>query len=140
MVACSIAKGYGVQTIARINSPDYIDRPVSTDRLKMLGIDVAICPDLVAAHKIVRILMEPPALLESDVFAKGRLKVVQVTPGGAAARAGVRVGDVVVEAAGQRVASMESFRLALAQRAAGARVALEVERSGKPHRVVLALP
>jgi serine protease Do len=66
--------------------------------------------------------------------------VVQVTPGGAAARAGVRVGDVVVEAAGQRVASMESFRLALAQRPAGVRVALEVERSGKPRRVVLAVP
>ena len=81
IVACSVAKGYGVNTIARINSSDYIDRPVSTDRLKLLGIDVAICPDLVAAHKIVRILMEPPALLESDVFAKGRIKVVQVTPG-----------------------------------------------------------
>lgn len=94
MVACSIAKGYGVQTIARINSPDYIDRPVSTDRLKMLGIDVAICPDLVAAHKIVRILMEPPALLESDVFAKGRLKVVQVTPGEKAPVIGHTIRDI----------------------------------------------
>jgi len=94
MVACSIAKGYGVQTLARINSSDYIDRPVSTDRLKMLGIDVAICPDLVAAHKIVRILMEPPALLESDVFAKGRLKVVQVTPGEKAPVIGHTIRDI----------------------------------------------
>jgi trk system potassium uptake protein TrkA len=80
MVACSIAKGYGVRTIARINGPDYIDRPVSLDQFKLLGIDVAICPDLVAAHKIVRILKSPSALLESDVFAKGKIKVVQVTP------------------------------------------------------------
>jgi trk system potassium uptake protein TrkA len=81
MIACSIAKSYGVRTIARINSTDYIDRPVSLDKFKLLGIDVAICPDLVAAHKIVRILSSPPALLETDVFAKGKIKVVQVTPG-----------------------------------------------------------
>jgi trk system potassium uptake protein TrkA len=81
MVACSIAKSYGVRTIARINATDYIDRPVSLDKFKLLGIDVAICPDLVAAHKIVRILSSPPALLETDVFAKGKIKVVQVTPG-----------------------------------------------------------
>ena len=81
MVACSIAKSYGVRTIARINHTDYIDRPVSLDKFKLLGIDVAICPDLVAATKIVRILTSTPALVESDVFAKGKIKVVQVSPG-----------------------------------------------------------
>ncbi len=81
MVACSIAKSYGVRTIARINHTDYIDRPVSLDKFKLLGIDVAICPDLVAATKIVRILTSAPALVESDVFAKGKIKVVQVSPG-----------------------------------------------------------
>jgi trk system potassium uptake protein TrkA len=94
MVACSIAKGYGVNTLARINHSDYIDRPVSTDRLKLLGVDVAICPDLVSAHKIVRILMEPPALLEADVFAKGRIKVVQVTPGEKSPVLGVPIRDI----------------------------------------------
>lgn len=66
--------------------------------------------------------------------------VVQVTPSGPAARAGVRLGDVVVEAAGQRVASVESLRSALAQRPAGARLTLEVERQGKPRRMVLETP
>jgi len=66
--------------------------------------------------------------------------VVQVTPGGPAARAGVRLGDVVVEAAGQRVASVESFRSALVERAAGSRLTLEVERQGRPKRLVLETP
>lgn len=94
MVACSIAKSYGVRTIARINHTDYIDRPVSLDRFKLLGIDVAICPDLVAAHKIVRILTSPPALLETDVFAKGKIKVVQVIPGADAPVMGNAIRDV----------------------------------------------
>ena len=66
--------------------------------------------------------------------------VVQVVPNGPAARAGVRQGDVVVEAAGQRVASVESFRSALAERSAGSRLTLEVERQGKPKRLVVETP
>jgi serine protease Do len=66
--------------------------------------------------------------------------VVQVVPSGPAARAGVRQGDVVVEAAGQRVASVESFRSALAERSAGSKLTLEVERQGKPKRLVLETP
>ena len=66
--------------------------------------------------------------------------VVQVTPGSPSAKAGVKVGDVVVEAAGQRVASVESLRVALNQRPAGPRVALEVERAGKPRRLVVDVP
>jgi len=66
--------------------------------------------------------------------------VVQVTPNGPAARAGVRLGDVVVEAAGHGGASVESFRSALAARTAGARLTLEVERQGRPKRLVLETP
>jgi len=66
--------------------------------------------------------------------------VVQVSPNGPAARAGVRLGDVVVEAAGQRVASVESFRAALTERAAGNKLTLEIERQGKPRRLVLETP
>ncbi len=94
MVACSIAKSYGVRTIARIMDTDYIDRPVSLNKLKLLGIDVAICPDLVAANKIVRILTSSPALVESDVFAKGKIKVVQVSPGADAPVLGQPIRDV----------------------------------------------
>jgi serine protease Do len=67
-------------------------------------------------------------------------QVVQVSPNSPAARGGVRLGDVVVEAAGQRVASVESFRSALAERSAGSRLTLEVERQGRPKRLVLETP
>ena len=66
--------------------------------------------------------------------------VVQVAPNGPAARAGVRLGDVVVEAAGQRVASVESLRSALTERSAGTKLTLEIERQGKPRRLVLETP
>jgi len=66
--------------------------------------------------------------------------VVQVVPNGPAARAGVRLGDVVVEAAGQRVASVESLRSALTERSAGTKLTLEIERQGKPRRLVLETP
>ena len=66
--------------------------------------------------------------------------VVQISPNGPAARAGVRLGDVVVEAAGQRVASVDSFRSALAERSAGSKLTLEVERQGKPKRLVVETP
>ncbi|MGZ6097299.1 MAG: PDZ domain-containing protein, partial [Myxococcaceae bacterium] len=83
-----------------------------------------------------------------DADAAGRLGarspfgawVVQVTPNGPAARAGVRLGDVVVEAAGQRVASVESLRSALTERSAGTKLTLEIERQGKPRRLVLETP
>ena len=52
----------------------------------------------------------------------GAWVVAQVAPNRRAARAGVRLGDVVVEAAGQRVASVESFRSALAELFAGSRL------------------
>jgi serine protease Do len=66
--------------------------------------------------------------------------VVQILPNGPAARAGVKLGDVVVEAAGQRVASVDSFRSALAERSAGSKLTLEIERQGKPKRLVLETP
>ncbi len=83
-----------------------------------------------------------------DADAAGRLGarspfgawVVQVTPNGPAARAGVRLGDVVVEAAGQRVASVESLRSALTERSAGTKLTVEIERQGKPRRLVLETP
>ena len=66
--------------------------------------------------------------------------VVQLVPNGPAAKAGVRLGDVVVEAAGQRVASVESFRSALSERSAGNRLTLEIERQGRPKRLIVETP
>jgi serine protease Do len=57
--------------------------------------------------------------------------------GGPAARAGLRVGDVVVEVDGRRVTSAEDFRAAVVQFADGKKLTLRLERRGQSRSVVL---
>jgi trk system potassium uptake protein TrkA len=76
MVACGIAHLKGCKTIARINSLDYIDEPISTKKFALMGIDVAVCPELVAAIKMARMLTMP-SLLDTDVFARGKIQIIE---------------------------------------------------------------
>jgi trk system potassium uptake protein TrkA len=75
MIACTIAKSFGVATIARLNDPDYLDETSST-KYRNIGIDVAVSPDLVAATKIANIL-RAPALASADIFVHGKLALVE---------------------------------------------------------------
>lgn len=75
MLACIIAKTKGCKTICRINSPDYINEPVTTG-YRDTGIDVGICPDIGTAIKISRMVLAP-SLLDADVFAKGAVQVLE---------------------------------------------------------------
>ncbi|MDG6220097.1 MAG: Trk system potassium transporter TrkA [Candidatus Thermoplasmatota archaeon] len=75
IIGCAIAKSKGARTIARINSYEYIDEPVS-DKLQGLGIDIAVCPEMVAATKISRML-SLPSLMDVDILSKGRIQVVE---------------------------------------------------------------
>jgi serine protease Do len=63
--------------------------------------------------------------------------VQSLAPGGPAARAGIRVGDVVVEVDGRRVTSAEDFRAAVGQLAEGKKLTLRLERRGQSRSVVL---
>jgi serine protease Do len=63
--------------------------------------------------------------------------VAAVEAGGPAARAGLRVGDVVVEIDGQRVSSAEDFRALVAQLGGGKKLTLRLERRGQLRNVVL---
>jgi serine protease Do len=63
--------------------------------------------------------------------------VQSLEPGSPAARAGLRVGDVVVEVDGRRVTSAEDFRAAVGQFAEGRKLSLRFERRGQSRNVVL---
>jgi S1-C subfamily serine protease len=67
------------------------------------------------------------------------LLVTGLTVDGPADRAGVQLGDIVIEAAGERVASLALlYRTVWAQGPAGTVIALTVARAGAPQRVRVA--
>jgi trk system potassium uptake protein TrkA len=82
MLSCAIAKLRGCKTVARINNLDYIDEPIETEKFRNLGIDTAICPELVAAIKMSRIL-SIPSLVDISIFADGKVQALdtRVEPG-----------------------------------------------------------
>ncbi len=82
MLGCAIAKLKGCKTIARINDIEYIDEPIEIEKFRNLGIDTAICPDLVAAIKMSRIL-SIPSLIDLSIFANGKVKAydTRIEPG-----------------------------------------------------------
>jgi trk system potassium uptake protein len=76
MVAAALAKSFGVaRTIARVNNTEYLNVPFSDEYAKM-GIDVAVCPEMVAAIRVKRMLNQP-RLMDADVFAQGKVLVAE---------------------------------------------------------------
>ena len=75
MIGCGIAKSYGVKTVARITDETYLDEVVS-HRYQSIGIDVAVCPELVAATKVAN-LLRAPALASADILAQGQIAMVE---------------------------------------------------------------
>jgi trk system potassium uptake protein TrkA len=76
LAACSIAKNRGCKTLARINSEDYIQKPITTDELDEVGIDVAFCPELISSTHMSNVL-SIPLLLDSPMFGKKLLRIVE---------------------------------------------------------------
>lgn len=76
MLAASLAKASGVaRTVARIHSSDYLNVPYSDD-YKAIGVDAAVCPELVAAIRVKRVLNQP-SLVAADVFAQGKVFIAE---------------------------------------------------------------
>jgi uncharacterized iron-regulated protein len=69
--------------------------------------------------------------------AAGSVRVTTVSPGSVAARAGLRPGDVVVQAAGVAVASPADLRAVVDRQAPGTWLPLRVRRAGRDRRVVV---
>jgi S1-C subfamily serine protease len=65
--------------------------------------------------------------------------VVSVVPGGAADRAGLREGDVVIRLAGAALTSFDDLRAALRQRKVGERVDVVFVRNGEQRSVTATL-
>jgi putative serine protease PepD len=65
--------------------------------------------------------------------------VVAVTPGGAAARAGITAGDVITALAGQATASLAALQSVLAARKPGDRVQARLSRDGTTSTVTVTL-
>jgi serine protease Do len=74
----------------------------------------------------------PPGLAGSWAGRAAGLLVLGLEPGGAAARAGLLVGDVILDVAGEPVESPEALRDALAARAAPGRARFYLLRGGAP--------
>jgi Do/DeqQ family serine protease len=65
------------------------------------------------------------------------LVVTEVTPGGAADRAGIRPGDAILEVNRERITDLESFRRALAKIGSGVPVPVYLQRDGGRHEYVV---
>jgi trk system potassium uptake protein TrkA len=76
ILACMGAKllAKNIKTIARVSSPDYINKPV--DRREELGMDAMICPELSLAHEITQVISVPSALDVED-FVGGKVKMME---------------------------------------------------------------
>lgn len=92
MVAAALAKTYGCRTIARINNTEYLNVPYSDEYAKM-GIDAAVCPEMVAAIRIKRMLNQPK-LMDADVFAQGKVFVAEARVTEQAFLVGKRLDEV----------------------------------------------
>ena len=70
---------------------------------------------------------------------KDCILVAEVVPGGGAAAAGVKSGDVIVKMNGQRPDDIAAFRNTIANMMPGTKVELELYRDGKPKSITVTL-
>ena len=105
--------------------------PLARDRRSGALHGHALPADVVLAALAAAMAVDPPKIgLAARPSADGRgLRVERVTAGGAAERAGVQVGDLLLRAGDAALGSNEALRAALAA-ARGAAVRLVVDRGG----------
>ncbi|MGQ9582420.1 MAG: Trk system potassium transporter TrkA [Thermoplasmatota archaeon] len=93
IVSCALAHSYGARTIARVNSSDYINEPISSALERSLGINIAVSPDLATASRISRIFLTP-TLLDTDSLAQGQVQMLESRISGEAPAAGVAIKNM----------------------------------------------
>lgn len=76
IMCCLVARKLGTKhTIARVRNPEYAEQ-ISFMR-REFGLSMAVNPEYDAAHEILRII-QFPAAIKVDTFAKGRIDLVEV--------------------------------------------------------------
>ncbi len=86
IISCIIAKSKGCKTIARVNSQDYMPEGVTSGKLDLFGIDLAICPNRVTSNQMAEMLLLP-SLVESEKISKsGSMIISFFLAGGSGAR------------------------------------------------------
>lgn len=81
MLSCAFAKSRNTKTIAVINQREYLNEPVS-HKYNSIGVDIAICPKLVTALKINKMLMKPSMISELETFSMGKVGILEsIIPG-----------------------------------------------------------
>jgi trk system potassium uptake protein TrkA len=92
LVACALAKTYGVKTIARLNDPEYI-RERETRDYERMGVDHAVSPELVAAIRIQN-LVNQSRLTKVDAFLSSKVFVAEARVTEGAFVIGKKIKDV----------------------------------------------
>lgn len=77
IVTCLLGKKLGAKsTIARINNQEYLDE-ANRGILESMGIDALVCPEVIAAQEIIRLLKQTEAV-ETFEFSDDKLKLLLV--------------------------------------------------------------
>jgi uncharacterized iron-regulated protein len=98
-------------------------------------------PGLADAAYVVRAPQtDPPRLGIAMGTATGGVRIAQVTAGSVAERAGLKAGDVVVEAAGVAISSPQIMRQTIERQAPGTWLPLKVRRDGQELEIVARFP
>lgn len=83
---------------------------------------------------------EPPRLGIALESVPEGIRVAQVTAGSVAEQAGLKVGDVVAEAAGEAIRSPQTLRQTIERQAPGSSLPLKVRRDGQELEIVARFP
>jgi serine protease Do len=119
------------------------------DGRQQLGVRLAIMPSAMAGERTAAdfgfVLRDPeaagqPPARALDPLPPGAPAVVAVLKGSPAERAGLSIGDVIVEVEGRSVATGEAAREALAAAEVTRPLRLTVRRDGEPRSLTLAAP
>ena len=103
----------------------------------------SIAPQLITAGKVTnsgRASLGITAQTVADATGQpAGVGLVRVTPGGAAAKAGIQPGDIIMDLAGQKIASVAELQSVLAAHKPGDRVPARISRNGSQSTVMLIL-